>query len=77
MGGYRENMDIMEDVDLARRLGPMRLKPIAGDGFNPAVTTSAAKYVAGGWWRRPLKNLTCLFLFLAGSPLSWIERLQK
>lgn len=77
LGGFREDLDIMEDVDLARRLGPMRLKPVAGDGFNPAVTTSAAKYADGGWWARPFKNLTCLFLFLAGAPMGWIERLQR
>lgn len=77
MGGFREDLAVMEDVDLARRLGPMRLKPIAGDGRNPAVTTSAAKYQTQGWWARPLKNLFCLFLFLAGLPQRWIERLQR
>lgn len=72
MGGYRADLDLMEDVDLARRLGPMRLKALRA-----TVTTSAAKYVAGGWWSRPLRNVLCLGLFLAGAPMRWIESLYR
>lgn len=72
VGGHRAEQNLMEDVDLARRIGPMRLKPL-----RIAVTTSAAKYRKGGWWRRPARNLTCLALYLAGAPQSWIERLYR
>ena len=72
MGGYRTDLDLMEDVDLARRLGPMRLKPLRA-----TVVTSAAKYVAGGWWSRPLRNVVCLGLFLAGAPMRWIQGLYR
>lgn len=72
LGGYRAHMDLMEDVDLAQRLGPMRLKPLRA-----FVTTSAAKYVAGGWWARPLRNILCLGLFLAGAPKRWVEGLYR
>jgi len=72
MGGFRADLDLMEDVDLARRLGPMRLKPLC-----TTVTTSAAKYVAGGWWARPLRNVLCLGLFLAGAPKRWTQGLYR
>jgi len=69
MGGYQKELNIMEDVDLARRLGPMRLKALRA-----TVSTSAAKYLKSGWWKHPMRNLMCLGLFLAGAPQSWIER---
>lgn len=70
VGGYRAEQNLMEDVDLIRRIGPMRLKRLHG-----AVVTSADKYRAGGWWARPLKNLVCLSLYLIGAPKTWYERL--
>lgn len=70
VGGYRAELNLMEDVDLARRIGPMRLVQLPG-----TVTTSAAKYNAGGWWARPTKNLLCLTLYLVGAPMRWVERL--
>jgi len=70
VGGYRADMNLMEDVDLARRIGPMRLVRL-----NAAVTTSAARYRQGGWWARPARNLLCLGLYLLGLPLRWVERL--
>lgn len=70
VGGFREDLNLMEDVDLARRIGPMRLVQLPG-----TVTTSAAKYVAGGWWARPTKNLLCLTLYVVGAPMRWVERL--
>jgi len=72
VGGYPRNLNLMEDVELVRRIGPMRL------GRLPvAVTTSAAKYKADGWWGRPAKNMVCLGLYLAGAPQGWIERLYR
>ena len=72
LGGYRAEQNLMEDVDLVRRIGPMRLKQL-----NASVTTSAARYERDGWWNRPLQNLTCLTLYLLGAKQSWIERLYK
>ena len=72
VGGYRAEMNLMEDVDLVRRVGPMRLLRLPA-----TITTSAAKYRAGGWWARPAKNLLCLTLYLLGAPMRWIERLYR
>ena len=72
VGGYRAALNLMEDVDIAQRIGPMRLSRLPA-----TVVTSAAKYRAGGWWARPTKNLVCLGLFLAGAPGRWVEGLYK
>lgn len=72
VGGYPAQLNLMEDVELARRIGPMRLARLP-----LALTTSAAKYRADGWWLRPLKNLLCLGLHLAGAPEAWVERLYR
>jgi len=72
VGGYRTDQNLMEDVDLVRRIGPMRLKPLRA-----TITTSATKYHRDGWWGRPLTNLTCLTLYLLGARQSWIERLYR
>jgi len=72
IGGYRESLKLMEDVDIAQRLGPMRLKALRS-----FATTSAQKYQHGGWWARPARNLLCLALFLAGAPQRWIETMYK
>ena len=60
VGGYRA-MPLMEDVDLARRLGRRRLRPIEA-----TMLASARRYRRGGYWRRPLRNLFCLALYFAG-----------
>lgn len=70
VGGYRAEHAIMEDVDLVRRIGPMRLRQL-----NATVQTSATRYERDGWWKRPLRNLACLTLYLLGAKQSWIERL--
>ena len=72
VGGYRAELNLMEDVDLVRRIGPMRLKRL-----NRTIVTSAARYQADGWWARPARNLACLGLYLVGAPQSWIERLYR
>jgi len=72
VGGYRAELNLMEDVDLVRRIGPMRLKRL-----NRTVITSAVRYQTGGWWARPARNLLCLGLHLLGAPQSWIERLYR
>jgi rSAM/selenodomain-associated transferase 2 len=60
VGGYGA-IPLMEDVDLVRRLGRGRLKPIGA-----RITTSARRYREGGYIRRPLRNLCCLSLYFAG-----------
>lgn len=70
--GFDESLNLMEDVEMARRIGPMRLVRLPA-----TVTTSAAKYRAGGWWARPTKNIACLALYLLGAPQRWVERLYR
>jgi rSAM/selenodomain-associated transferase 2 len=62
VGGVRP-IPIMEDVDLARRLGRGRLVAL-----DAAFVTSAARWRAEGWWRRSARNLSCLALFFLGVP---------
>jgi rSAM/selenodomain-associated transferase 2 len=69
VGGYAA-LPLMEDVDLVRRLGRGRLVPLGA-----AVAASAGRYRAGGYVRRPLRNLCCLMLYFAGVPTRLIARL--
>lgn len=69
IGGFRP-IELMEDVDIVRRIGRRRLVLLP----LPAVT-SAARYRAGGYWRRPLRNLLCLHLYFVGVPPRTIARL--
>ncbi|OEJ69658.1 TIGR04283 family arsenosugar biosynthesis glycosyltransferase [Magnetovibrio blakemorei] len=72
VGGYVPEQAIMEDVDLVRRIGPMRLRRL-----NATLQTSAQRYQTGGWWARPLRNLTCLGLYLLGASQSILLRLYR
>jgi rSAM/selenodomain-associated transferase 2 len=69
VGGFAP-LPLMEDVDLVRRLGRRRLAPIRARCF-----ASAQRYRRGGYVRRPLRNLLCLSLYLAGVPPARIVRL--
>ncbi len=60
IGGYRD-LPIMEDVDIARRLG-RRLAPL-----DATVETSAARYCQNGWFRQSSGNLVRLSRFLMGA----------
>ncbi len=71
VGGYRD-MPLMEDIDLVRRLGRERITIL-----NARVTTSAARYRRDGYWKRPARNLFCLFLFLVGVPPARIARIYE
>ncbi len=59
-GGYEE-IPLMEDVALVRRIGRRRLR-----GLPATVTTSAARYARDGWLRRGWRNLTTLALYFMG-----------
>jgi rSAM/selenodomain-associated transferase 2 len=69
VGGYAA-IPLMEDVDLARRLGRARLRPLGA-----TMLASARRYRRDGYWRRPLRNLCCLALYFAGMPPRLIARL--
>jgi rSAM/selenodomain-associated transferase 2 len=66
VGGFRL-LPLMEDVDLARRLGRIRMLPAD-------ALTSAERWRRDGWFRRSGRNLGLLALYMAGmSP----ERLAR
>jgi glycosyltransferase involved in cell wall biosynthesis len=69
LGGYR-TLELMEDVDLVRRIGRRRLVLL-----NSVATTSATRFQQHGYLRRSARNLTCLALFFLGVPVRWIARL--
>ena len=69
VGGFAA-IPLMEDVELARRLGRGRLKPIGA-----TMLASARRYRRDGYWRRPLRNLACLSLYFAGVSPARIARI--
>jgi len=69
VGGFAP-LPLMEDVDLARRLGRHRLARIG-----VRCIASARRYQRDGYLRRPLRNLLCLSLYFAGVPPARIVRL--
>jgi rSAM/selenodomain-associated transferase 2 len=69
IGGFAP-LPLMEDIDLVRRLGRHRLARLG-----VRCLTSAIRYRRGGYWRRPLRNLFCLSLYLAGTPPRHIARI--
>ena len=69
VGGFAA-LPLMEDVDLARRLGRRRLARIGA-----RCTSSPRRYRREGYWRRPLRNLACLSLYFIGVPPRRIVRL--
>jgi rSAM/selenodomain-associated transferase 2 len=68
--GGMKTLPLMEDVDLARRIGRHRLVALPAD-----AVTSAAKWERDGYLRRSARNLMCLSLWFAGIPPSVIRRL--
>ncbi|HEU0215607.1 MAG TPA: TIGR04283 family arsenosugar biosynthesis glycosyltransferase [Stellaceae bacterium] len=69
VGGYR-TLPLMEDVDLVRRLGRARLRPVGA-----TMLASARRYRRDGYRRRSLRNLCCLALYFAGVPPKAIARM--
>jgi rSAM/selenodomain-associated transferase 2 len=69
VGGIRP-LPLMEDVDLARRIGRARLKLLDADAL-----TSAERYRSDGYRRRSARNLAILALWFAGVPPRVLARL--
>ncbi|MDX1401725.1 MAG: TIGR04283 family arsenosugar biosynthesis glycosyltransferase [Kiloniellales bacterium] len=69
LGGYRD-LPLMEDVDLARRIGSHGLVEL-----NVRAITSARRYQESGWIMRPLLNLSILGLYFLGLPPLTLKRL--
>ncbi len=63
---------LMEDVDMARRIGRKRLVPLAA-----AAVSSAERYRRDGYWLRPARNLLCVGLFFCGFPPRMIAGLYE
>ena len=68
VGGYCD-LPLMEDVDLARRIGRRRLALLDEDAF-----TSASRWRRDGWLRRSARNLACLGLYGLGVPPERLAR---
>jgi rSAM/selenodomain-associated transferase 2 len=60
VGGYAA-MPLMEDVDIAGRLGRARLQPLGA-----TMLASARRYRRDGYWLRMTRNLFCLSLYFGG-----------
>jgi rSAM/selenodomain-associated transferase 2 len=71
VGGYAA-VPLMEDVDLARRLGRRRLSLLPAH-----AVTSADRWRREGWVRRSVRNLVCLTLFQIGVSPATIVRLYE
>jgi rSAM/selenodomain-associated transferase 2 len=69
LGGMRA-LPLMEDVDLARRIGRRRLHL-----FDSPAVTSAARYRRSGYLPRSARNLLCLLLYFLHVPPRLIARL--
>ena len=70
VGGYK-NLPIMEDIDLARRLGRRRFAMLDAE-----AVTSAHRYRRDGYLSRSFRNQICHMLYGAGLPISMIARLS-
>jgi rSAM/selenodomain-associated transferase 2 len=66
VGGFRP-LPLMEDVDLVRRIGRVRMLGVD-------AITSADRWRRDGWFRRSGKNLACLSMYMAGVPAERIAR---
>jgi rSAM/selenodomain-associated transferase 2 len=69
VGGYKD-LPIMEDIDLARRLGRRRLAMLEA-----TAVTSAERYKRHGYLLGSMRNQVCHALYGVGLPLSMIVRL--
>jgi len=68
VGGYRA-IPLMEDLDLVRRLGRARLRPLAARAL-----TSGERFRREGYWRRSLRNWRLAARYLAGADPTELAR---
>ena len=68
VGGYRP-LPLMEDVDLVRRLGRRRLRPLGA-----RAVTSAERYRREGYARRSARNAWLLARYLTGADAGELAR---
>jgi len=71
LGGFRP-IPLMEDVDFIRRIGRAHLQVLPSH-----ITTSAERYKRGGYWMRPLRNLSLLSLYFLGMPPKLLVKLYQ
>jgi hypothetical protein len=69
VGGYKD-LPIMEDIDLARRLGRRRLAML-----DATAVTSAERYRRDGYLLRSMRRQVCHALYGVGLPIGMIARL--
>lgn len=69
VGGFSK-LPLMEDVELARRIGRRRMTVLRS-----RAVTSAVRYQRDGYFRRSIRNLSCLTLFFLRVPPRVIARL--
>lgn len=69
LGGFMA-IPLMEDVDMARRIGGKSLTLLDVD-----AVTSSDRYRRDGYLLRPLRNLLCLALYFLGAPPRFLVRL--
>jgi len=69
VGGFRP-LELMEDVDLVRRIGRRRLAALPA-----SARTSAERYRRSGYMMRSARNLICLALYYLGVPPRVLRRL--
>ena len=71
VGGFRP-LALMEDVDLARRIGRHRLRRLTATAL-----TSAERWRRDGWIRRSGRNLACLALYAGGVAPARLARFYR
>ncbi|HXG99328.1 MAG TPA: TIGR04283 family arsenosugar biosynthesis glycosyltransferase [Sphingomicrobium sp.] len=68
-GGFRA-LALMEDVELVRRIGRVRVLRVA-------ALTSAERWRRDGWFRRSAKNFACLMAYFLGASPERIARIYR
>jgi rSAM/selenodomain-associated transferase 2 len=71
VGGYKD-LPVMDDIDLARRLGRSRLAMLDAE-----AVTSPESYRREGYLLRALRNQACHMLYGIGLPVNVVARLYR
>jgi len=71
IGGFSE-IPLMEDVDIVRRIGKHRLRQLSS-----CAVTSATRYQKQGYFKRMMRNLSCLTLYFLGLSPNKIVKLYE